>query len=64
MRSGTVVFVIAPSQGIESVTSSAAQQAIDGLRARPGVTVLERSSGVTVLEWAPPEGTTGITLPG
>lgn len=64
VRSGTVVFVIAPSQGIESVTSSAAQQAIDGLSARPGVTVLERSSGVTVLEWAPPEGTTGITLPG
>lgn len=64
VRSGTVVFVIAPSQGIESVPAPAAQQAIDGLVDRPGVTVLARSGGATVLEWKPPPATTEVTLPG
>ncbi len=64
VRSATVVFVIAPSEGIESVPPLAARQTIDGLVQRPRVTVLARGSGATVLEWKPPAGTVSVTLPG
>jgi hypothetical protein len=64
VRSGTVVFVIAPSQGIESISPSQARRTINELLLRPGVTALTHKSGVVVLEWKPPIGTTTITLPG
>lgn len=63
VRAGTVVFVIAPAQGIESVPAGAAQQTIDELIHWPGVTVLARSNGATALLWKPPAGTGEVTVP-
>lgn len=64
VRSETVVFVIAPSQGIESVPASVARQAIDRLEQRPRMTVLSHRDGVAILRWRPPPGTTSTVLPG
>jgi hypothetical protein len=63
VRSTVVVFVIAPSQGIESVPAQLARNAIDHLIRQPGVAVLAHGDA-TVLEWHPPPGTQSVALSG
>lgn len=59
----TVVFVIAPAQGIEALSASAAMADIRYLRQSLHARVLATRDGISVLEWHPPLLLTRITLP-
>jgi uncharacterized membrane protein len=63
IRQSTVVFVIAPSQGIESVPVASARADIAYIRHQLGATVLVSGHGVTALEWHPPAETKVVVLP-
>ncbi len=58
-----VVFVVVPSQGIESVSPPAARSAVSALTSRDHARVLFDRSGVDVLVWHPPPGVHTIVLP-
>lgn len=58
-----VVFVIVPSQGLESISESAAQATISSVTARPHTRVILDRGGVVVISWHPAPGVTGIVLP-
>jgi len=59
----TVIFVIAPAQGIEALPASAAVADIRYLRQSLHARVLATRNGISVLEWHPSLLPTRITLP-
>ncbi len=63
VRQRTVVFVLAPAQGIESVPAASAEADIAYARQQLHATVLTSGHGITVLEWQPPPGTSLVVLP-
>jgi uncharacterized membrane protein len=63
IRGSTVVFVLAPAQGVSEASPAFTEAAVNFVEHRLRARVLQATSGVYVLEWRPPQDATSITLP-
>ena len=60
---GTIVFVLAPRQGLANVSPSETRRAIVWAERKPGAKVLLAKDGIYAITWHPPGGISRITAP-